>query len=112
MADTHYDPGDKDAPVPGTVRLVDLVGIMHAQRTKGRQKDIVHVPAPSVGADDLLSWSPLRTALSSTCMCVYTLIIGIASAAIYSVLQPISEDTGPTLDGSNSEAIYMFLFFG
>ena len=45
-------------------------------------------------------------------MCVYTLMIGIASAAIYSVLEPISEATGLTLGQLNSGTGYMFLAFG
>lgn len=45
-------------------------------------------------------------------MCVYTLMVGIASAAIYSVLEPISEATGLTLADLNAGTGYMFLFFG
>lgn len=50
--------------------------------------------------------------LSTTCMCVYTLMVGIASAAIYSVLVPISEATNLTLDDLNAGTGYMFLAFG
>ena len=42
----------------------------------------------------------------------YTLMVGIASAAIYSVLEPISEATGLTLGDLNAGTGYMFLFFG
>ena len=45
-------------------------------------------------------------------MCIYTLMVGIASAAIYSVLEPISEATGLTLADLNSSTGYMFLAFG
>jgi MFS family permease len=45
-------------------------------------------------------------------MCVYTLMVGIASAAIYSVLVPISEATNLTLDDLNAGTGYMFLAFG
>ena len=45
-------------------------------------------------------------------MCVYTLMVGIASAAIYSVLLPISEATGLTLADLNAGTGYMFLAFG
>lgn len=98
MADTV---GEKDVNVPGTVHLVDLLGTMHAQHAAGGQKDIVLVPAPSADPDDPLNWSPRRKTLSTICMCVYTLMVGIASAAIYSVLEPISEDTGLTLSDLN-----------
>ncbi len=59
-----------------------------------------------------LNWSPSRKTLSVSCMCVYTLMVGIASAAIYSVLVPISEATNLTLDDLNSGTGYMFLAFG
>ena len=37
----------------------------------------------------------------------YTLTVGIASAAVYSVLEPISEDTGLTLNLLNNGTGYM-----
>ena len=89
--------GSAGPPVPGTVHLVDLLGTMSARHAAGGQKDIVLIPAPSSDPDDPLNWSPGRKALSTTCMCVYTLMVGIASAAIYSVLEPISTETGLTL---------------
>lgn len=45
-------------------------------------------------------------------MGVYTLMVGIASAAIYSVLEQISEDTNLTLGDLNAGTGYMFLAFG
>ncbi|GAB7356972.1 hypothetical protein MBLNU459_g7810t1 [Dothideomycetes sp. NU459] len=112
MATTMSQEAVEDVAVPGTVHLVDLEGTMHAQHARGGQRDIVLVPAPSSDPDDPLNWSPRRKALSTTCMCVYTLMVGIASAAIYSVLEPISEDTGLTLADLNAGTGYMFLFFG
>ena len=104
---------------------------MNAAHAKGTgQKDIVLVPAPSSDPDDpvgvfssrsksfnytntrKLNWSPARKRLSTLSMCVYTLMVGIASAAIYSVLIPISEATELTLDDLNSGTGYMFLAFG
>lgn len=87
--------------IPGTVHLVDLLGTMSGRHAETGQKDIVLVPAPSSDRDDPLNWSPRRKALSTACMCVYTLMVGIASAAIYSVLVPISEETGLSLDDLN-----------
>lgn len=101
MAETVDRIETKDDHVPGTVHLVDLLGTMHAQHAEGGQKDIVLVPAPSRDPDDPLNWSPARKALSTLCMCVYTLMVGISSAAIYSVLEPISEETGLTLNDLN-----------
>ena len=113
--------------VPGTVHLVDLEGTMHAKHASKGSKDIVLVPAPSSDPDDPLNWSPRRKLLSTSCMCMYTLMVcgnptllalclllltvplqvGIASAAIYSVLVPISEDTGLTLGDLNAGTGYM-----
>lgn len=84
---------------------------MHAKHS-GAHRDIVLVPAPSSDPDDPLNWTPRRKLLSTSCMCVYTLMVGIASAAIYSVLIPISEDTGLTLGDLNAGTGYMFLLFG
>jgi MFS family permease len=39
-------------------------------------------------------------------------MVGIASAAIYSVLEPIADDTGLTLGDLNAGTGYMFLAFG
>lgn len=50
--------------------------------------------------------------MSTSCTCVYTLMVGIASAAIYSVLIPISNETGLTLGDLNAGTGYMFLAFG
>ena len=98
--------------VPGTVHLVDLEGTMHAKHASGAIRDIVLVPTPSSDPDDPLNWSPRRKILSTVSMCVYTLMVGIASAAIYSVLVPISVATGLTLGDLNAGTGYMFLFFG
>lgn len=46
------------------------------------------------------------------CMCVYTLMVGIASAAIYSVLEDIAAATGLTLADLNAGTGYMFLALG
>ena len=98
--------------IPGTVHLVDLEGTILAKHSSGGQRDIVLVPAPSDDPDDPLNWSAKRKLLSTTCVCVYTLMVGIASAAIYSVLEPIAKDTGLTLNDLNAGTGYMFLLFG
>ncbi|MCJ1246101.1 hypothetical protein MMC30_003305 [Trapelia coarctata] len=104
----------QDAPssVPGTVHLIDLERTVYTKHAQGSQRDIVLVPTPSSDPDDPLNWSPRRKMLSTICMCVYTLMVGIASAAIYSVLEPISAATGLTLGDLNAGTGYMFLFFG
>lgn len=115
MADKIDQEGceEEQPKVPGTTHLVDLDGTLHSKHASGaRNRDIVLIPAPSSDPDDPLNWSPRRKLLSTICMCVYTLMVGIASAAIYSVLTPISEDTGLTLNDLNNGTGYMFLFFG
>lgn len=100
---------DEDA-VPGTVHLVDLEGTIRAKHSSAH-KDVVLVPAPSSDPDDPLNWSPRRKMLSTISLSVYTLMVGIASAAIYSVLVPISDDSGLTVADLNAGTGYMFLFF-
>lgn len=92
-----------ETAIPGTVHLVDLEGTIRAKHASGAQmRDVVLVPAPSQDPDDPLNWSPRRKWLSTASQSVYTLMVGIASAAIYSVLEPISTDTGLTLADLNA----------
>ncbi|KAF2234641.1 MFS general substrate transporter [Viridothelium virens] len=98
--------------VPGTIHLVDLEDRIHARHAGRGQRDVVLVPQPSNDPDDPLNWHRWRKHVFSTCICVYTLMVGIASAAIYSVLVPISQATGLTLDDLNDGTGYMFLMFG
>jgi hypothetical protein len=113
MEDAERRHGQFDeSAIPGTVHLVDLEGIIQAKHASGSQiKDVVLVPAPSSDPDDPLNWSPSRKRLSTASQSMYTLMVGIASAAIYSVLEPISEDTGLSLADLNAGTGYMFLFF-
>ncbi|RAL67460.1 hypothetical protein DID88_008215 [Monilinia fructigena] len=114
MEDSENRHGHLDTRlIPGTIHLVDLEGVMRGQHVSAsRLHDVVLVPSPSSDPDDPLNWSPKRKILSTTCMSVYTLVVGIASAAVYSVLEPISKDTGLTIDQLNAGTGYMFLFFG
>ncbi|KAF7957887.1 hypothetical protein EAE96_003454 [Botrytis aclada] len=114
MEHTNHQRDELDTrAVPGTIHLVDLEGVMKAQHASAsRLQDVVLVPSPSNDPDDPLNWSPKRKMLSTACMSMYTLMVGIASAAVYSVLEPISEDTGLTVDQLNAGTGYMFLFFG
>lgn len=97
--------------VPGTVHLIDQEGIMSAQHDKNAQ-DIVLSPTPSDDPDDPLNWSPRRKYLSMFCMTVYTFAVGVPTAAIYSVLTPVSKNTGLSLSTLNQGTGYMFLFLG
>ncbi|KAF4434491.1 transporter HOL1 [Fusarium acutatum] len=97
--------------VPGTVLLVDFDGTLDTRHAQGH-RDIVLVPTPSDDPDDPLNWSQWRKTLLMATLCVYCLAVGIASAAIYSVLVPISAATGLTVGDLNSGTGYMFLTFG
>jgi hypothetical protein len=99
--------------VAGTVHSVDLEGVIYAKHAYGSGKnDVVLVPAPLSDPDDPLNRRPRRTLMSTVCNNVYTLMVGIASAAICSVLVPISTDTVISVKTLNEDTGYMFLFFG
>lgn len=102
-----------ETAIPGTVHLVDLEGTIRAKHASGAQlRDVVLVPAPSQDPDDPLNWSRRRKLLSTASLSMYTLMVGMSSAAIYSVLEPISADTGLTLSELNAGTGYMFLLLG
>lgn len=113
MADAHSPRDEVDVEhVPGTVHLVDLEGTMRGAHASGAgQRDVVLVPSPSADPDDPLNWAPRRKWTSTAANGVYNLTIGIASAAVYSVLEPISRDTGLTVAQLNAGTGYMFLMF-
>ncbi|EXJ88082.1 hypothetical protein A1O1_05010 [Capronia coronata CBS 617.96] len=101
---------DDVTSVPGTTHLVDLQGTMDAPHEK--HKDIVLVPAPSQDPEDPLNWTPRRKLLHMFCIFIYCLFVGMASAAVYSVLVPLSIDSGLSVADLNAGTGYMFLFFG
>ncbi|KAG5356265.1 putative MFS-type transporter [Yarrowia sp. B02] len=84
---------------PGTIRLTSATSI-------------IAVPTPSSDPDDPLNWSRRRKLLCMACMSLFTLASGIASANMYSILVPISQDSGLSLDTLNQGTGYMFLFLG
>lgn len=98
--------------VPGTIHLVDIQGTLRAKHASGGQNDVVLIPAPSDDPDDPLNWSAKRKLLSTASIAIYTFAIGTSSAAIYSILEPIENDTGLTLNDLNAGTGYMFLLFG
>jgi hypothetical protein len=103
----HHQVYLDETAIPGTVHLVDLQGTIQAKHATGAHvRDVVLVPAPSQDPNDPLNWSPARKRLSTASQCMYTLMVGIASAAIYSVLEPIADDTGLTLADLNAGTGY------
>ncbi|KAL1894173.1 hypothetical protein Sste5346_005959 [Sporothrix stenoceras] len=104
---------DKDA-IPGTVYLVDIhhnVAARHA-KGKGNEDDIVLIPTPSNDVNDPLNWSPRRKMMSTICLAVYVLFVGMASSVVYSVLVPLSEATNLSVADLNSGTGYFFLLCG
>ncbi|KAF6786789.1 major facilitator superfamily transporter [Colletotrichum sojae] len=97
--------------IPGTVHLVDLEGTISSRHADGVD-DVVLIPTPSSNPDDPLNWTPGRKFQLLCCLSVYCLSIGIASAAIYSILVPISSATSLTVGDPNAGTGYMFLTLG
>lgn len=92
-----------------TVLTVYLIDEQHRFLAKHSRihPDIVLVPAPSDDPDDPLNWSHRRKILSTVCTSLYVLLLGISTAAIYSVLVPISKATGLSVHELNAGTGYM-----
>ncbi|AQZ18642.1 hypothetical protein BZL39_O01810 [Zygosaccharomyces parabailii] len=83
-----------------------------AQLVEGEEKHIVLIPQPSKDPEDPLNWERRRKWIATCCVLVYTLGVGIPSAAIYSVLPDIAEERNLSLSDLNQGTGYLFLFFG
>ncbi|RFU24082.1 hypothetical protein B7463_g12253, partial [Scytalidium lignicola] len=97
--------------VPGTVHLVDLDHNMSTAHL-GETGDIVLVPSPSADPEDPLNWNPGRKRLAVWSAYVYIWGVGLATANQYSILTPLSQETGITLTQLNLGTGLMFLFLG
>ncbi|GLI80511.1 hypothetical protein PoHVEF18_008866 [Penicillium ochrochloron] len=87
--------------IPGTVTLVDVEHVLHTRHLSSGNGDIVLIPTPSHDPDDPLNWSRKRKLLSTVCVSVYTLFAGIACSVVYSVLTPLSKETGLSVSTLN-----------
>ncbi|GJN73400.1 major facilitator superfamily protein [Purpureocillium lilacinum] len=99
-----------DIPVPGTVQLVDLDGVLHAKHSKG--KDIVLIPQPTDHPDDPLAWTPRRKAFNifwamTWCFLAAAIISGLSPAYLM-----IAEDTGISVADLSTGNGLMYLFLG
>ncbi|KAH9949168.1 major facilitator superfamily domain-containing protein [Amylocystis lapponica] len=98
--------------IPGSVYLVDVQEKTSLAHANGSDSTIVLNPTPSNDTNDPLNWSRPRKLMHFSCLIIYTSAIGIATASLYSILQPISNDTGIPLSTLNAGTGYMFLFLG
>ncbi|OBZ78849.1 Poly [ADP-ribose] polymerase 2 [Grifola frondosa] len=101
----------QDLPIPGSVYLVDVrekAPLAHA----GSDHTIVLSPTPSDDVNDPLNWPRWRKIMAISCVFVYITTSGIGACSIYSILQPISDDTGIPLSTLNAGTGYMFLLLG
>ncbi|KAH7913793.1 major facilitator superfamily domain-containing protein [Hygrophoropsis aurantiaca] len=100
-----------DLAIPGSVYLVDVQEkstVVHAKHDHA----IVLSPTPSNDINDPLNWSKGRKLMQAVCVMIYTSAIGIGTTVLYSILQPITDDTGIPLSTLNAGTGYMFLFLG
>lgn len=99
-----------DSIVPGTIQLINLN--YNGEETCASESDIILVPTPSNDPDDPLNWSPRRKYLHTFCICAFVWFTGISSSVIYSVIVPLSEETGVTINNLNAGTGYLFLLAG
>src|ERR1700761_3800190 len=86
---------------PGTVHLVEV-----------QSDGIILVPKPSNDPADPLNWSARRKWLNVSLVLFYVFSTGIGGASVYSVLEPISKDTGITIAQLNTGTGFLFLMAG
>ncbi|EIW84522.1 MFS transporter [Coniophora puteana RWD-64-598 SS2] len=103
-------------PIPGSVYLVDVQhqsDAPHLHKSSNREEsEIVLNPPPSRDVNDPLNWSRRRKILQVACVMLYTTAIGIGTTVFYSILEPISDDTGIPLATLNQGTGYTFLLLG
>ncbi|KAI7573166.1 MFS general substrate transporter, partial [Hortaea werneckii] len=100
-----------DLAVPGTVRLIDAAGVLHAAHGSG-QKEIVLVPQPTDNANDPLRWSKARKVTAITIAMVWCFFIGAMISGLSPAYNLIEEDTGISVADLSTGNGLMYLFMG
>ncbi|KAI7464107.1 MFS general substrate transporter [Hortaea werneckii] len=100
-----------DLAVPGTVRLIDAAGVLHAAHGSG-QKEIVLVPQPTDTANDPLRWSKARKVTAISIAVVWCFFIGAMISGLSPAYNLIQEDTGISVADLSTGNGLMYLFMG
>ncbi|KAH7928431.1 MFS general substrate transporter [Leucogyrophana mollusca] len=100
-----------DWAIPGSVYMVNVQETSPSLHD-GRYTSIVLSPRPSRDINDPLNWSRKRKLLHVACVMIYTTAIGIAGTVLFSILQPITDETGIPLSTLNAGTGYTFLLLG
>ncbi|KAF4995466.1 hypothetical protein FDECE_12789 [Fusarium decemcellulare] len=98
-------------PIPGTVQLVDVQGVVHAKHGEGH-RDIVLIPQPSDHPDDPLAWTPKRKIFNifwamTWCFLAAAIISGLSPAYLM-----IEADTGISVADLSTGNGLLYLFLG
>ncbi|WRT66195.1 uncharacterized protein IL334_003148 [Kwoniella shivajii] len=97
---------DNSIDVPGTTRVFDESG-------NTVQTDHVNLfPVPSEDPKDPLNWSKGRKWIMLLCIIWYQFVVNLQAASLYAVYEPLSENTGLSLNDLNAGVGYFYLFIG
>ncbi|KAJ5895510.1 MFS general substrate transporter [Penicillium taxi] len=99
---------DDYSGIPGTIQLVDAKNELVLLESG----DVILTPQPTSDPEDPLNWPKWRKWKAILSSHLYTIAIAWSSAAVYSILVPISTSTGLSVADLNGGSGTMLLFFG